>query len=234
MSSHPPGPPPSDLPDGTTPFRGDVGKGTEATGSAAGRSSDRGQRHGSGQTITTAIEAARGWLRLLAVRQLPSRLRPKVAPSDLVQKTMLEAFLDASRFEGTTPEEVYGWLRRILRNNVHDCIRQFRECRARDVRVERPIDELHGPELTDPALQGSPMAEALAIRAEEDSALAEALATLPETSRLVIRLRGWENLEWDEIGRRIGRSGGAARKIWGRSIVRLRSELNDDGGSRLR
>ena len=46
------------------------------------------------------VDAARGWLRLLAVRQIPVRLRAKVAPSDLVQKTLLEAFVGARRFEG--------------------------------------------------------------------------------------------------------------------------------------
>lgn len=177
------------------------------------------------QWIATAVESARGWLRLLAARQLPARLQPKVAPSDLVQKTMLEAFLDASRFEGTTPEEVYGWLRRILRNNIHDSIRQFQDCRARDVRIERPLDELDEHDRTDRALVGNPMAERTAIRAEEDSALCRALERLPEICRIVVRLRIWDDLEWDEIGRRIGRSGDAARKIWGRSIVRLHAEL---------
>ena len=178
-----------------------------------------------GHTIAAAVEAARGWLQLLAVRQLPAELRTKVAPSDLVQKTMLEAWLDSPRFEGTTPEELYGWLRRILRNNVHDCIRQFRDCRGRDVRVERPLDDLDPRERDDASLLGDHRPELSAIRAEEDSALGLALAKLPETHRTVVRLRCWDKLEWDDIGRRVGRSGGAARKIWGRSIVRLRAEL---------
>lgn len=178
-----------------------------------------------GQAIVTAVEAARGWLRLLATRQLPVRLRTKVAPSDLVQKTMLEAIIDSSCFEGTTPEEVYRWLRRILHNNVHDAIRQFQDCRARNVRAERRIDELDSRERDDPALRESPVPVSMAIRAEEDAALAEALAKLPPPHRAVVRLRCWDGLEWDDIGRRIGRSGDAARKIWGRSIILLRADL---------
>lgn len=178
-----------------------------------------------GHRLAAALEAARGWLQLLAVRQLPSQLRTKVAPSDLVQKTILEAYLDSPRFEGKTREELYGWLRRILRNNVHDCIRQFRDCQGRDVRVERPLDELDARERDDPSLRGDHRPELSAIRAEEDSALTSALAKLPDTHRMIVRLRCWDRLEWDDIGRRVGRSGGAARKIWGRSIVRLRAEL---------
>ena len=202
-----------------------LGAASRDQGSPARPSTAAASRRADVQWIATAVESARGWLRLLAARQLPPRLQPKVAPSDLVQKTMLEAFLDASRFEGTTPEEVYGWLRRILRNNVHDCIRQFQDCRARDVRIERPLDELDDQDRTDRALIGHPIAERLAIRAEEDSAVCRALEMLPETYRIVVRLRIWDNLEWDEIGGRIGRSGDAARKIWGRSIVRLHAEL---------
>ncbi len=184
-----------------------------------------GPPHNAGHRIVAALEAARGWLQLLAVRQLPPQLRTKVAASDLVQKTILEAYLDSPRFEGTTPEELYGWLRKILRNNLHDCIRQFRDCQGRDVRVERHLDELDPRERDDPSLIGDQPPVLSAIRAEEDSALGVALAKLPNTHRMIVRLRCWDKLEWDDIGRRVGRSGGAARKIWGRSIVRLRAEL---------
>ena len=184
-----------------------------------------GPPHNPGHRIVAALEAARGWLQLLAVRQLPPQLRTKVAASDLVQKTILEAYLDSPRFEGTRPEELYGWLRKILRNNVHDCIRQFRDYQGRDVRVERPLDELDPRERDDPSFIGDQPPELSAIRAEEDSALGLALAKLPDTHRMIVRLRCWDKLEWDDIGRRVGRSGGAARKIWGRSIVRLRAEL---------
>lgn len=194
---------------------------------------ESGDATGPAQAIAAAVEAARGWLRLLATRQLPSTLRSKVAPSDLVQKTLLEAFVHSSRFEGTTREEVYRWLRRILRNNVHDCIRQFRHCRGRDVRIERRLDELDSHERDDPALHGEPPAEIPAMIAEEDSMLAAALAGLPPLHRTVVRLRCWERLDWNDIGARVGRSGDAARKIWGRSIVRLRADLHTrrgDGG----
>ena len=179
-----------------------------------------------GRAMADAVDAARGWLRLLAVRELPPRLRTKVAPSDLVQQTMLEAHLHAAWFEGTTLEEVYAWLRRILHNNVHDTVRRFHDCQARDVRLERRLEDLDDSERHDPAFRGGRLPELCAIRAEEDRALEEALAGLPEIAVQIIRLRSWENLEWSEIGQRVGRSGGAVRKIWGRSIVRLRESLS--------
>lgn len=183
-----------------------------------------------GKTLITAVDAARGWLRLLAVRQLPQRLRPKVAPSDLVQQTVLEAYLGAARFEGNSLEEVYGWLRRILRNNVHDAVRHFRDCQARDVRRERPIEELVATDRDDPALRGESGPDAAAMRREEDAVLDRALDLLPSLHVRVIRLRCREDLTWNEIGREVGCTGDAVRKIWGRSILRLQEVLAERGG----
>ena len=91
--------------------------------------------------------------------------------------------------------------------------------------TQRPLDELDPRERDDPSFIGDQPPDLSAIRAEEDSALGLALAKLPDTHRMIVRLRCWDKLEWDDIGRRVGRAGGAARKIWGRSIVRLRAEL---------
>lgn len=183
-----------------------------------------------GHAMVAAVDAARGWLRLLAARQLPSRLRPKVAPSDLVQQTVLEAYLGAARFEGHSLEEVYGWLRRILKNNVHDAVRQYHDCQARDVRLERPLEELGAVERDDPALRGGAEPHAAAMRHEEDRALEDALRLLPEMHARVIRLRSARDLTWNEIGTEVGCSGDAVRKIWGRSILRLQESLAKRGG----
>ena len=47
------------------------------------------------------------------------------------------------------------------------------------------------------------------------------LDSLPADYRQVIALRYWEDLEFHEIGKRMGRSAGAARKLWLRAVERL-------------
>jgi len=175
------------------------------------------------------VDAARGWLRLLAVRQIPVRLRAKVAPSDLVQKTLLEAFVGARRFEGSSREELYAWLRRILRNNAQDEIRHYQDCQARDVRVERRFDELDGRERLDASLSSRAVPDLAAMQGEEEQVLETALGRLPELHATIVRLRCWEGMRFEEIGDRCGRSTEAVRKIWARSIVRLRENLDAAG-----
>ena len=181
------------------------------------------------QALSGVVATARGWLRLLAVQQIPLRLRAKVAPSDLVQKTLLEAFVGAARFEGSSREELYAWLRRILRNNARDEIRHYRDCRARDVRVERRFDELDSRERRDPGLVTPDVPDGDAMRGEEERILEAALGTLPELHATIVRLRCWEGMRFGEIGRRLGRSPEAVRKIWARSVVRLREHLEEEG-----
>lgn len=185
-----------------------------------------------GKTIAAFVDAARGSLKLLAASQLPAKLRTKVALSDLVQNTALEAYSSADRFEGTTKQELFAWLRKILRNNVLDTVRRYRETQARDVRRERRLCELADSERHDPSLVRDRLPDLSAIRMEEEAKIARALESLPEPHATVIRLRIWEDLEFREIGLRCGRSEDAVRKLFFRSIVRLRDDLRDDDGAR--
>ena len=188
-----------------------------------------------GRTIATFVDAARGSLKLLAAAQLPARLRTKVALSDLVQNTALEAYSSADRFEGTTKQQLFAWLRQILRNNVLDTVRKYRDAQSRDVRRERRLCDLADADRHDPALVGDRRPDLSAIRLEEEEALASALGSLPEPHATVIRLRIWEDLEFREIGLRCGRSEEAVRKLFFRSIGRLRDDLRastPDAGAR--
>ena len=185
-----------------------------------------------GTTIAAFVDAARGSLKLLAAAQLPAKLRTKVALSDVVQNTALEAYSSADRFEGTTKQELFAWLRKILRNNVLDTVRRYRETRCRDISRERSLCELADSERADPALVRDRAPHLSAIRLEEEEAIARALASLPEPHATVIRLRIWEDLQFRDIGLRCGRSEDAVRKLFLRSIGRLRDELRADHRSR--
>lgn len=181
----------------------------------------------SGEVIATCVEAARGSLKLLAAGQLPAELRSKVALSDVVQETALEAFSNADRFEGSTRLELFAWLRKILRNNVVDAVRHYRDCQARDYRRERSLQELSSRDHEDPSLVADGRPELSAIRSERDQAVLMAIESLPEPHATVIRLRIWENLKFREIASRCGRSEEAVRKLFFRSLVRLKEVLDD-------
>lgn len=79
-------------------------------------------RDGRPDALGRIFEVARGHLLQLAERDLPSELRPKIGPSDLVQETAIEMQRGFDRFTGTTAEECFAWLREILRNNTVDAV----------------------------------------------------------------------------------------------------------------
>lgn len=186
-----------------------------------------GPRPHAGEVIAACVEAARGSLKLLAARQIPAELRVKVALSDVIQETALEAFSSADRFEGSTRQELFAWLRKILRNNVIDAVRRYRDCHARDCRREQPLQELSPRDHDDRSLVTDRRPELSAIRSERDQAVLMAIDSLPEPHATVIRLRIWDNLKFREIAHRCGRSEEAVRKLFFRSLVRLKEVLDE-------
>jgi RNA polymerase sigma-70 factor (ECF subfamily) len=150
--------------------------------------------------------------------ELPPELRAKAGASDLVQQTFLEAHQAFPGFRGTTEEELRAWLRRILRHNLANFIRDFRNTDKRRVAREDPAATVGLP-----AADLSPGSQAVAR--EEAEALERALARLPEEYRQAILLRQQEGLSFAALATRLGRTEEAARKLWSRGVERLRQEL---------
>src|SRR5262245_48395043 len=90
-------------------------------------------RAGSLEALGQALEACRGYLLTIAQRELDPALQPKGGASDMVQQTLIEAVRDFERFDGTSEAELLQWLRRLLRNNLIDFAREYRETNKRQV-----------------------------------------------------------------------------------------------------
>jgi RNA polymerase sigma-70 factor (ECF subfamily) len=179
-------------------------------------------RNGSAEALGRLLEACRPYLLLVATQELSSDLRSKVGASDLVQDTFLEAQRDFARFRGHTKEELLGWLRRALLHNLANVTRHYRATDKRDVAREISPDDVP-PGALPAAPTESPSAQAMAR--ERDEGLARALAQLPEDYRRVVGWRNYERASFEEIGRRLGRSPEAARKVWARAVERLQQIL---------
>lgn len=181
-------------------------------------------RRGAPDAIGRILEAARGHLLQLADRELPAELRAKVGPSDLVQETAVDAHRDFRQFTGTTPEECFAWLREILRHNVIDAVRHYRESLKRNIDREesligRPARDREAFFARHHPPDGS------AIRREEAASLNEVLARLPLDYRRVLQMRYWGGMTFAEMAPALDRSPEAARKLWYRALERLQDEL---------
>lgn len=179
---------------------------------------------GSKDALAQMLEAYRGYLLLIATQELDPALRAKGGASDLVQETILEAYKDFAGFQGGE-EELLAWLRRLLRNNLSNFARRYRDTGKRLMSVEISLDDGSSSHPAQPLADADPTPSEHAMANEQAEAVERALKRLPDVYREVILLRYREELSFEEISRVMGRSANAVEKLWLRAIERLRQEM---------
>jgi RNA polymerase sigma-70 factor (ECF subfamily) len=185
----------------------------------------RDARAGDLELLGQALDSCREYLLLIAARGLDADLIAKGGASDLVQDTLLGAYRDFGAFDGCSRAELLAWLRKILRNNLAVHRRRFRATRKRQVSREVPIDGLIGPGAGHTLPCDSVTPGGAAVRSEQAAALVAALGRIPDDYRRVVVWYQYDQLTFDQIGERLGRSAEAARKLWSRALYRLTEEL---------
>jgi RNA polymerase sigma-70 factor (ECF subfamily) len=191
-------------------------------------------RAGDEQCRDDLFAACRSYLGVVARAEVETWLQAKVDASDVVQQSMLEAYRDFTRFEGESPAEWFGWLRRILAHNVTDFVRRYgtAEKRAvqREVRFRDPGDSSYqAGAAPEPAASQATPSQNVAL-ADEELRMAAALSRLPADYQEVIQLRNLQCLPFDEVAARMGRSRPAVQMLWMRAIKRLRAILDEESG----
>lgn len=172
-------------------------------------------RAGQSKALGEVLDSCRGFLLEVAERELDVGLRAKGSASDVVQQTMLDAVRDFDRFQGCSEAELRAWLQQVLRHNLVDFVRLYRDTNKRFVERERPLPEMAADD-------SSPSEQA--IGREQDRAIEKALERLPDDYRRVLQLRYHEQCSFDDIGRQMNLSPNAARKLWTRALKRLQAE----------
>ncbi|MEM7308411.1 MAG: RNA polymerase sigma factor [Planctomycetota bacterium] len=151
-------------------------------------------------------------------------VRRSVGAEHLAEDLVQEVFLRIHRaLPSYDPARALDpWVFRIAANRLRDYWRS-REYRAtsRASQVEPSWFADHAPVAED---------EPLSERDEILVRLRAAVDGLPEVSRVVVQLRGFEGLSFDSIARIVGRSEAAVRKRYSRALAALRASL---GGARL-
>jgi len=184
-------------------------------------------RSGDEEALGRLLERHRDFLRGIARPLIGRALRPRADPSDLVQDTFLKAHRQFPRFAGAGGPELAAWLRKILARTLADRVKHDRRDR-RDGRRQESLDSLlngPGPAGRQALASTGSTPSARASRREQASLLAAALARLPEDYREVFLLRSLEHIPFDQVATRMGRSPGAARKLWARALLALRPLL---------
>jgi len=186
-------------------------------------------RHEEPGALDRLLDSYRNYLRLLARTGLDASLQGKADPSDLVQDALLKASLRFGQFRGSNDAELAGWLRQILARCLADFIRRYRTG-IRHAGREQSLDELlnRSSEAMERILatEGSSPSDS-AQRRDLGVVLSDVLAELSDDHREVIVLHHLEGLNWDQVGRHMGRSAGAVRMLWTRALKQLRPLIDE-------
>jgi RNA polymerase sigma-70 factor (ECF subfamily) len=185
----------------------------------------RAARTGCQDALGRLLELSRGYLLLVAERELAPDLRAKGGASDLVQETLLEAVRDFGRFQGDTEAELLAWLRRLLLNNVISFTRLYRETAKRQVGREVALEGDGSASRCglEPCAGGDSPSDLL-VQAEDAESIRRAVARLPEDYRRALQLRYGEGWTFEEIGAQLGLTANAATKLCLRAVKRLQQE----------
>ncbi|TWU24814.1 RNA polymerase sigma factor RpoE [Novipirellula galeiformis] len=167
------------------------------------------------------IERLLPQLSRIAKRSIARQWQAKVAVSDIVQDTFMEATQTLPDFSGSTIGEFNEWLRAILTNNLRDARRKYVDTQKRSIDREQPLNRLSAPTLS--ATDPSP--SRVAESNEFDRELHCAIQGLAPTDRQILALRCQQKRTFAKIGDQLKMKEDTVRKRWGRILSALHRRL---------
>jgi RNA polymerase sigma-70 factor (ECF subfamily) len=187
---------------------------------------------GDAEALGELLEHYRAYLTVLAQRYLDQRLKGRLDPADVVQVTFLEAQRDLPAFRGHHLEELLGWLRHILRNNVSSAHQKHIYTQKRSAGREvsnSPTDSR--PAITDLAPAETTSPSQRMMRDEAAVYLANCLEDLPDTQREALRLRYVEGCSLKQIAETMEKTEMAVAGLLKRGLKALRNKMISDSST---
>ncbi len=180
--------------------------------------------------LSQLLEPYRRYLLTLASVHLPTELRRKLDPADVVQQTFLRAYAAIGDLRAVDPPGILAWLRKILANEIADTLKNYHRDK-RDIKRERALEaeiDRSASGLLDwlAGDQTSPSARASAN--ERLLELADALADLPDEMRDTVILKHAQGWTLKQIADRLDKSVPAVASLLRRGLERLRKRLSGE------
>ncbi len=184
------------------------------------------------EALGELLEDYRAYLIVLAQRYLDTRLQGRLDAADIVQITFMEAQRDLPNFRGHHIEELLGWLRHILRNNVSSAHQNHLATQKRSAKREvsnSPTDSR--PAITDLAPAETTSPSQRMMKDEAAVFLADCLEELPDTQREALRLRYVEGHSLKLIAETMDKSEMAVAGLLKRGLQALRNKMLSDSST---
>lgn len=183
-------------------------------------------RDGSQSALGPLLKYYEKYLLKIANDRLRRDVSVKFAASDLVQETLKDAVQGFGEFRGTNDQQLKAWLKIILLNQIEDASRRFLEAEKRNIKLEISFPGHAGNAQSLLAtLETSLTPSQPVLFKEKIQLLSNALSNISEKSRDVIQLHSFEKLTFEQVGKKMGISSEAARKVWIRAVEKLAQEL---------
>ena len=159
-------------------------------------------------------------LRARAHGLIGPKLNQFVAPSDLLQETLLIAVRNFAAVSGRPSRQVLAWLSQVMHYRLLRHLRKHRR------EMERTVKGLPGVEPHASSRAGISRLVLDELRGE----ILTAIDALPEPERAVTVALYKERVGTAEVAQRLGRTEGAVRAIHQRAVKRLRRNLEGWSG----
>lgn len=180
---------------------------------------------GDQSAFATLFARHQAFLHRFVELRLDPKLRARVDPSDVIQETHLEAFNRLEDFLARKPMPFRLWLRQTAHDRMLKLRRQHLAASRRAVDREMRLPDRSSIMLAEQFFANDSTPSKRAVRKEDAERIQKALASLAEPDREILLMRNLEGLSHAEIGRIQEIDEAAARKRYGRALLRLRKVL---------
>jgi RNA polymerase sigma-70 factor, ECF subfamily len=167
-------------------------------------------------------------LRAFVDYHLDPWLRPRLDPSDVVQEVQLEVVRRMDDYLRRRPMPFHLWVRKTAYERLLNLRRDHQRGR-RAVDREVPLPERSSLLMVQPLLHGSASPSREAEAREFAERVGRAVAELSDRDREILTMRHAEELSYAEIGCLLEIEPAAARKRYGRALIRLQTVLSAHG-----
>jgi RNA polymerase sigma-70 factor (ECF subfamily) len=160
---------------------------------------------------------------------LYTSVRGRIDSSDVVQEAQAEMASRLSDFLSHRPLPFHLWARKLTYDRLVDLHRRHIRRSSRSVNREQAQPDRSSLLVAKPLLAHCPSPSQEAWARELAERVSRTLADLPEADREMLLLRHADGLPFAEIGSLLGIEPAAARKRFGRALLRLRTILAKAG-----
>jgi len=186
-------------------------------------------RAGDAQALEQLLGRHRTELRAFIENHFDARLRARLDPSDVVQETQLEVVRRIDDFLAQAPMPFRLWLRKKAFERLLNLRRDHLTRQRRSVAREEALPDRSSLLLAGPLLARGPSPSQQAQDRELAERVSRAVARLADADREILLLRHAEDLPFEEIACLLDIEPAAARKRFGRALIRLQKVLRDEG-----